>query len=35
MSFDSFRVTNIFLACIAFVNLAILALLYQFAKKGS
>jgi hypothetical protein len=33
MTFDSASVSNIFLACIALVNLAILALLYQASRK--
>jgi hypothetical protein len=33
MSFNDIAVSNIFLACIALVNLAMLALLYQNARK--
>jgi hypothetical protein len=33
MSFDSGTVTNIFLACIALVNLVILAILYQMSRN--
>jgi hypothetical protein len=33
MTFDSVSVSNIFLACIALVNLAMLALLYQESRK--
>ncbi len=33
MTFDSVSLSNVFLACIALVNLAILALLYQNSKK--
>lgn len=33
MSFDSATLTNIFLACIALVNLVILAILYQMSRN--
>lgn len=33
MNFDSVSLSNIFLACIALVNLAILALLYHEYRK--
>jgi hypothetical protein len=33
MTFDSVSLSNTFLACFIFINLAILALLYQFYKK--
>jgi hypothetical protein len=33
MTFSDIAVSNIFLACITLVNLAILALLYQYSKK--
>jgi hypothetical protein len=34
MSFNDVAVSNIFLACIALVNLAILALIYQNSRKN-
>ena len=33
MTYDSVALSNTFLACIVFVNLAILALLYHFFRK--
>lgn len=33
MTFDSVALSNVFLACIALVNLVILALFYQISKK--
>ena len=33
MTLDSVTLSNVFLACIALVNLVILALLYQLTKK--
>jgi hypothetical protein len=33
MTFDSVTLSNVFLACIALVNLVIMALLYQISKK--
>lgn len=33
MTFASMTVSNIFLACIALINLVILAILYQLYKK--
>jgi hypothetical protein len=33
MTYDSVALSNVFLACIAPVNLAIMALLYQFSQK--
>jgi high-affinity nickel permease len=36
MTWDSLSVSNIFLACIALINIPILAILYErFAKKQS
>jgi hypothetical protein len=33
MTYDSVALSNVFLACIVLVNLAILALLYQLFRK--
>lgn len=33
MTFHDIALSNIFLACIAFINLAILAMLYQLSRK--
>jgi len=33
MSFDSVSMSNVFLACIALTNLAILALLYHYSRN--